>query len=123
METHLARQVREIVAAMICGGGSGLVYDLIRGMTEKNKLSRLGELIWTVCTAFMLFAVGSTSGAGIRLFFLCATGAGFCLYRWALSPMVRGDLRRLQHDLHFYSGKNKNTAVSEAEQYKKTANM
>ena len=123
METHLARQMREILTAMITGGGSGLVYDLIRGLTGRERLSRLGELTWTVCTAFVLFAVGNASGAGVRPFFLCAAGAGFCLYRWALGPMVKDDLMRLKHDLHFYTKKNKNAAVSGSEQNKKTANM
>lgn len=105
-------QLRQLTAAAVTGGGIGIAYDLLRTLTEGRKGASLWLIIWALASAAALSTVSHASGAGPRLFFLCAAGAGACLYEWALSPMVRGDLRAAKHDLHFYATKRRIRAVS-----------
>ena len=101
MELNISDQLSQLIAALITGGFMGLLLDFIESIPLRKKvLPAALRLIWLAAAAAAVVLVGRTSGAGMRGFFLLAVLGGICLYRGALSPMVRDDLRRFVQFLH-----------------------
>lgn len=101
MELDVSQQLRQLLAALITGGFLGLVLDVTESIPVRKKAIRsVLHLLWLAFSAAAVTLVGRTSGAGMRGFYLLAVPGGFCLFRGALSPMVRDDLRRFVQFLH-----------------------
>ena len=120
MEVHISDQLLQLTTAFITGGGMGLWFDLLQPLRQcmGNKLSLLWDLIFLSVSVIIIFFMGQRSGAGMRLFFLCAVAGGFCFYLWSLHDMVSHLLLQTKHFLQIKLGKIKKWAVSLRKSYK-----
>ena len=114
MEVHISEQLRQLITALIIGGGMGLWFDMLQPLRESTDkaFAFLWDLLFLLLSAAAIFIYGQRSGAGMRLFFLCAVGGGFCFYLWSLHDMVARFFSQSKHFLQINLGKMKKWAVS-----------
>ena len=107
MESSVFEQLRSLTAAMITGGGLGLLCDLTRLFSPRSRVASavLLELPFLLFGAFAVFVVGQRSGAGTGLFFLLGVSAGFFLYLGLIREYVSAYISQAKHDVHTYSTK------------------
>ena len=114
MAVQVSEQLRQLVTASVIGGAMGLWFDILqpfRQSTDK-RLAFLWDILFLVVSGAAIFLYGRRSGAGMRLFFLCAVGGGFCFYLWSLHGLTAGVLLRAKHFLQIKLEKIKKRAVS-----------
>ncbi len=107
MESSVYEQLRSLTAAVITGGGLGLLCDLTQLFSPRSRVASaiLLELPFLLFGAFTVLVVGQRSGAGMSLFFLLGVAAGFFLYLGLIRECVSAYISQAKHDLHTYSTK------------------
>ena len=120
MEVRISEQLRQLATALIAGGGLGLWFDLLQLFRRSTRKTAgpLWDLLFLVTSAGVLFFLGQRSGAGMRLFFLCAAVGGFCLYFWGPHDFMSHLFSQAKHFLQIQLGKIKKSAVSIRKSYK-----
>ena len=105
VESGVYEQLRSLTAALITGGGLGLLFDMTRLASPRSRAlsSILLELPFLLFGAFAVFVVGQRSGAGMRLYFLLGAAGGFFLYLGLIHESVSARISQVKHDLHTYS--------------------
>ena len=82
MGTTIERQLYEVTAGLLTGGGVGLLYELFvplfRGRSK--GLHVFLDLVFAFLTVAWIFYAGQVSGegTGLMFLFLCASGWAFC---------------------------------------------
>lgn len=93
MEVSILQQLRQMIAALVAGGTSGLLLDLLKAIHgHKTLFSVFTDLLALTFSGIWIFHVGQSTGAGMSLFFLCSAGAGVALYFLLIHEMVVHDI-------------------------------
>jgi len=88
MEIPVLRQLEQAAAALLLGGGLGLLYDLCRAPRRRLGFSVLWDLFFWGCVLTGLFLLAQAGADGPRLYSLLAASLGAGLYMVTLSPPV-----------------------------------
>ena len=107
MDYPIGRQLMEVAAALLWGGGLGLLYDVFRVFRRLLRLTAFFDLLFWVAGALWLFTLGLGPGGGkLTLPMLCCAAIGAGLYwagpgvpvRWCcdrLTDGIRAALKRI----------------------------
>jgi spore cortex biosynthesis protein YabQ len=88
MAVSVSEQLMQAAAALLVGGGLGLLYDVFRALRRRLRLAVLTDLLFWVCAAAALFTLGLAGPGSARLFELACAGLGAALYFSLLSAAV-----------------------------------
>ncbi len=90
MELPVARQLSELVWALIVGMGFGLVFDLLRPLRRGRVTTGLTDALWCLILLAGLLGFALYAGRGrLRLFALLAMAVSGGLWLWLVSPVIR----------------------------------
>ena len=93
MEIDPGVQGLQALLSLACGPALGLVYDLMGEVRRRfglEKLALLGDLLFSLLFACLLFLLGSVAGAGrLRLFMPLGIALGGLVYLTLLRPAGR----------------------------------
>jgi spore cortex biosynthesis protein YabQ len=88
MAVSVSEQLMQAAAALLAGGGLGLLYDVFRALRRRLRLAALVDLLFWLCVAAALFTLGLAGPGSARLFVLACAGLGAALYFSLLSAPV-----------------------------------
>ena len=91
MGTTIQRQLWEVAAGLLTGGGVGLLYELFVPLYRRRSkgLHILLDLVFAFLTAAWIFSSGQVSGGGTGLLFLFLCAAGWFLCRGMFRKLTR----------------------------------
>lgn len=90
MEYPIVRQLMEVAAALLWGGGLGLLYDLFRMLRRLLGLTAFFDLLFWMAGGLWLFTLGLGPGSGkLTLPMLCCAAMGAGLYFAGPGTLVR----------------------------------
>ena len=98
MTFYVTDQNIVVLSLFLLGAALGLCYDLLRLKRQFLRpsafMGSLGDLLfWLIVTALFILTIHITNYGYVRWYEFVAAGAGFLLYRAALSSLVLKALR------------------------------